>query len=585
MSIEVRPIRVVINTNIPGKSEMPLTKSLLYNPALKSVGGLSEYPFFTMDLDYPEAYLLTLPYDKQVSFFFNRDEMIKTFRIINPEVFIQMDEAKQQPIIDKEVKKKKKSKRVKNNILCMLRVLFPTKYPFVNNISESITSVISGISGFSLSFSDFIPPFLKSHFSEGSAVYSYLKIDGKIYSVVQVVWLNDIYNNNQYGDLVKKLSELNKWKKKENEKLSEELDKKNEKFITKYMAQEREINSPKWKSSFFDVDTVINGPSDSLGTSKISSARTPGYRQNANEFDDILTRLEESIHNFFKELNSRRNINLISQYGKDISEFYEAILKNSQFKIWFQPKNKRDFEKFYKNLNRDIEDITTLEYIKENYLNQNGININYENEEKKYKDKLVEKYKKYIDFIESIKKFRSPNRESSNPDLQKIIDDFLDNTEKEPGRFNKVMNPSNIQIFDAFENSGVNTGVSLLLSAKETEPYFEINVDINLLGGELNDSNKSSIDCIYKGDILGDKLEYLFNQTLYNPWDVDSTKLFLDITKGELKEAIEKKEKPKETPKETPKELAKAEPKPLKTQGGGTRRLREYFMKTRKNYS
>jgi len=241
--------------------------------------------------------------------------------------------------------------------------------------------------------------------------------------------------------------------------------------------------------------------------------------------------------------------------------------------------------KFYKNLNRDIEDITTLEYIKENYLNQNGININYENEEKKYKDKLVEKYKKYIDFIESIKKFRSPNRESSNPDLQKIIDDFLDNTEKEPGRFNKVMNPSNIRIFDAFENSGVNTGVSLLLSAKETEPYFEINVDINLLGGELNDSNKSSIDCIYKGDILGDKLEYLFNQTLYNPWDVDSTKLFLDITKGELKEAIEKKEKPKETPKETPKELAKAEPKPLKTQGGGTRRLREYFMKTRKNYS
>jgi hypothetical protein len=96
------------------------------------------------------------------------------------------------------------------------------------------------------------------------------------------------------------------------------------------------------------------------------------------------------------------------------------------------------------NLGRDIDDILVLEYISEIYLNRPGMNLDFEKDEPKYRDKLKEKYKTYTDFAENIKRFRAPQKESTNIYLQNTIDDFLDNSESLKGIFNFIMNPYNL---------------------------------------------------------------------------------------------------------------------------------------------
>jgi hypothetical protein len=134
------------------------------------------------------------------------------------------------------------------------------------------------------------------------------------------------------------------------------------------------------------------------------------------------------------------------------------------------------------------------------------------------------------------------------------------------------------------------TGVTLLPSAGENDPGYEIYVQLNVIAGELNDENKSLVDCLYQGDSLGNKLEYLVNETLRNPWDINSNRLFFDITEGEAAKEIETKKK-EEDKKKVQSESEKTDEKKIdESKKGGkiiynmnTRKLRGDIIKTRKN--
>jgi hypothetical protein len=80
MSINIRAIKIMIDTNIPGKKPIPLTKSVLYNPVLKTRESFEEYPYFTTDVKFPEAYLNSISYEKRLEFFFNKSVMDKQLR-------------------------------------------------------------------------------------------------------------------------------------------------------------------------------------------------------------------------------------------------------------------------------------------------------------------------------------------------------------------------------------------------------------------------------------------------------------------------------------------------------------------------
>ena len=142
MSINIRPIKIIFDTNIPGKQMIPFTKSLLYNPVLKNIGDLNEYPNFTMDVLFPFSYLNTLSYEKQVYFFFNKSEMLNVLKIYNP--IKKKGEGKEkgnEKKLDDNPKNDDEqdyltieTKNGNKNVLIMLQLLFPTKYPIVGNI-------------------------------------------------------------------------------------------------------------------------------------------------------------------------------------------------------------------------------------------------------------------------------------------------------------------------------------------------------------------------------------------------------------------------------------------------------------------
>ena len=128
-----------------------------------------------------------------------------------------------------------------------------------------------------------------------------------------------------------------------------------------------------------------------------------------------------------------------------------------------------------------------------------------------------------------------------------------------------------------------NTGVTILPSAASVEPGYEIYVQLNVIGGELNDTNKSLVDCLYQGESLGNKMEYLINESLRNPWDINTSRLFFDITQGDAVKELEKKKIENQT-NQSENLTQKTEEK----KGGNikynmnTRKLRSNIIKTHK---
>jgi len=630
MAIDIRAIKIMLDTNIPEKGPVPFTKSMLYNPALKSMSGFNEYPYFTMDIVFPEYSLNQLPYEKQVAFFFDKSQMermlrkyVKTSDLTKqvqkdrldfpvdqrPPVSdktntdIGISDSKKGSLQDERGKKLEQAERATKNVMILLRILFPTKYPVMHNIMSSFVSVITKQPEFNIKLTDFLPAFLKKKMFEGLATYSYLKIDGKIYTVSQVVWLNDIYNHKEYGQLVEKFDKLKKWKAKEIEKLKDEIARKHTKFNKQYTTYVADIK-PDELSNLKKLDEFNRSSSGTMPNRELQTIFT--------EFDNLIDKIIDSINKLKTALTdytpSTDNNEKISNISKQLATYYSSI-SESKYRQYFTPSNKTVLDKFVSSLGRDIDDILVLEYILDIYLDRPGLNLDFEKDEPKYRDKLKEKYKTYTDFSENIKKYRAPQRESSNPFLQNTIDDFLDNSEVIKGMFNFIMNPYNLgknPVKEELKKSKyrndsddivkdkkrlkdeqgsfykrMDTGVTLLTSATESEPFFEIYVQMNVIGGELNDDNRSLVDCMYKGESLGSRLELLLNQSLYSPWIVSSSRIFFDITEGPVKESIAAAEKEKEKEKdklESSKEIPK--------QGGSiTRKIREDFMRTtRKKY-
>ena len=71
---------------------------------------------------------------------------------------------------------------------------------------------------------------------------------------------------------------------------------------------------------------------------------------------------------------------------------------------------------------------------------------------------------------------------------------------------------------------------------ESNKPTREVYFMIDLIDGEINDKNKSSIYCPYMGDSLGNKLEYLINNrnvTDKKDWAVDKDRQIFSLSNME----------------------------------------------------
>ena len=467
------------------------------------------------------------------------------------------------------------------NILCMLRILFSTKYPFSGNNLSSFQMVVMRNPEFNFKFTDFLPGFVKQAFQP--ITYTYLRINGKLYTVTQTVWVNDIYNHPEYSTLIQEFHNLMLWKEKETVKLEKDTQNKMTKFKDEY-------------KDYFNEDDIkyITDQKKDVNDKNITRDIKTSYINLNTAIDKLI----EAIKQFNSSITKGETSDVIMDNASILKSLYDDLVK-----LGFKPKQK--FNNITDNLQKQLESIQMNEYILKNYMLPEGINLNYEKDKDVYKQRLKEKYGEYTNFVETIKNFTSPKKESTNLYLQQKIDDFLSNTDKD-NIFNFIMDTNN---FGSIPNKlrdrpsrdiknfkkTFNTGISIVYD--KNEPTYDIYVQVNCIGGELTDENKSAIDCLYKNDFLGNKMEYLVNESVLNQWEINTNRMFFDLEDGRIKQKIQDKLQGKQPPaaalapstsEEVPSEAAalpaEAVVPPDVKKGGTTRKLRANFIKTRKRY-
>jgi len=107
------------------------------------------------------------------------------------------------------------TKILRHNIKIMFLLFFPTTFPLINNIHASFKQKIKK------DFTNFsFENLWRKNGSYEDQNYSYIKMNEKIYTVIRVIWLNDIYNHPIYKKIVNEYRLFNLWKQKKKKNIS-----------------------------------------------------------------------------------------------------------------------------------------------------------------------------------------------------------------------------------------------------------------------------------------------------------------------------------------------------------------------------
>jgi hypothetical protein len=217
-TIEPKRIKIMIETNgetNEEKTPFALTFSKIHNPVKSRIPAnvtLSEYPFFTGEVPYPESVLAMKEYSELLRVFFDEDEFIRV--IIAPHK-MSGDRKPDMNVVNK-------------NIMVMLSLIFPTSYPSDNNIQTSYDKELLHKQ-----------PEFKFNINIATAIdedsirsYSYLNLPGGICTVSEVVWLNDVLNQPTFKELVKNLMDYHKWVIRHRPVIKKDIAKLNDTLLT-----------------------------------------------------------------------------------------------------------------------------------------------------------------------------------------------------------------------------------------------------------------------------------------------------------------------------------------------------------------
>ena len=219
-SEDIYELNIMIDTDIDNKYT-PLNVNMLVisdkdkNTSIKR--NLNSIPYFTYKYKYPIAYLKKIiNYNDRVNIFFNKQDFLRVMTKFGISVNSFNDE-------------KDKNNTMDENIKIMLEIIFPTKFPVVNNIHTSM-NYINNI------------PSTKPLTYNFATRFSYLNINNKEYTVNKVILYNDIINHPLYYNLITETINLQNWANKNgyNSLLQEYVDNnENEQLPIQYVDYEK----------------------------------------------------------------------------------------------------------------------------------------------------------------------------------------------------------------------------------------------------------------------------------------------------------------------------------------------------------
>ena len=246
---------------------------------------LNKYPFFTYDVEYPILILKKYTYDQKIEFFFKKD----TFKNLLTQELLKQNKTPilETDITDKELEKKASNKKdiINKNILTMLSLLFPTKYPQNNNTGNSYDIVLNKYSNF-MNVSGF--------FNSDFTYFKFPEIKNKIFTVSKTIWINDFLNHPEYKVLLNNYVEnMNTAIYKKNQNIG---------LLTKYKNLEMNTENPNKKIEIKrkietlenenrKLDLIIKSPFETIQKDLRSFDRYS--KKSSNE--DLQNLLEEKI--------------------------------------------------------------------------------------------------------------------------------------------------------------------------------------------------------------------------------------------------------------------------------------------------
>jgi hypothetical protein len=508
MSIITKEIKIFFYSNFNNeKIEFELSK--LYNETKEdgkivklNTTGLNKLPYFTLSVKYPKDKLLNnlKTYQERVEFFFNK----KKFENI---LFLSVDKSEfsvnDEPSVIGE-----------HNVMVMIELLFPTKFTVINNFHTSYDHVFDKSSLERM----IINPLTQKN-------YSYLKLsDGKIYTFIRLVWLNDLLNHPKYKELLDSFIIFWNWYKREINKISKN---ENENIINQTAKLIVDVLD--------DINKKINEIKP-IPKIKINDnvGYTIEYLKNLKTFLDKKNLTE--IENLERKKFLRYSNSPIIKIDIKTKTNLEEINKNINI-IITENKNKPSKMKEYEDL------IKTSDKIKNSSKSPFGEYRNFISFKNKYTIGNFN-YPKYISTNEKLKDFFNTDALDENVKtffniFEKIYNIFIAGTSDkltpdEETTLKDIMNTS-VNIVYPDNNSYV--------SSYSNASYYEIYIMADFIQGKVDDSNSNKIFCPYVGDYLGNMFELLFQLQLYGKsdkqdiyrWDITRNRVTFSIENLELK--------------------------------------------------
>jgi hypothetical protein len=501
--MKIYELHIYLNLNTPDFGE-----PVLFEYSMLSGNDLSKksykYPFFSNNVDYGKLTdIQYMSYSEIIDLFFNKKTFINRFESIQ-----ETDQTYNE-----------------TNIVKMLTLLFPTVFPTYNNIKKSSDEIAGSGTALNL-FSGITNAFKIKR-------YSYLNYGSKKYTIVRSVWLNDVINNPIYRDLMNSVkgyyiaaqTEKNKILMNEKKKFFVESDK----FTPKRIEE---------------IQTKIKSIKDGISSS-VRNSESIQIEQNINIINHVLS---------------------ILPISNDVTDLKPSLLTINTLEPIMDEKLFFNIIEYFKILYNISDSLKTLLKIKEDYYDKGAIDIEINTHQKPEIVNKITKFAPYNNLVDKIKKFLIPTYKTSNSSLQTLIENYSinadnDNTmiqfvntlftnlsdldmKKAIEKENKekiVLNSEKLAEFDSLAHIDVTT---------KGDSICEIYLLMDVLEGEINDTNKSNLSCLMKSETLGNMTEKILNPRS-NSYDLTRNRISSDITqkKGGRKKKTRRNNKGKKRTK------------------------------------
>ena len=478
-NITANKLKMLLDTNIPSKKEPILfTRNILYVPN-SNTNSSSELPFFNTQYKYPKHILNNLSYNKCIQFFFDK------------KLFIEMlsKESLSPATTPEEIKE-----TIDFNINTMVELLFPTKYPNMNNHYDSYANNILEIQS-GLSFKGSLGVFEQILPSNLRTNYSYINIDNKKYTIVKTTILNDIFNHPGYSKMIESYNKINL------KKMESNIQKKIKNIIEKFFI----LMSKMRKNNYFNELIQI--------LQKVLDNEMQEEQRVRYKIDVVY------ITEYIKLLNIIRNTGISDE--SNINNMETMTYKTEKISTYIPTK----ISKIIKEIKETLDKYELLNTISKKHLLNGMVNIDFDKNVSYY---MKENYKNYYNFGKELLNYN--DLKSTNYDFQIMLDDFINGNAYNRNYFSEYMKTItqiiNGKTIPKNETDLINifyVGLRYYDDDNEYDDVYEVYVKIDVFGGIMNDN--INIGCNYHGEELGNHLENIQNQPI---WKVKNG-IYIDI--------------------------------------------------------